>query len=78
MYFHFSKVERERFLFFVLSATGFFSFLRSLDKQYLFLACSRFFNFFFDFLDCVPEETPDTFDYNCINSSPARREPDDL
>ena len=47
MYFHFSKVNRARFLFFVLSAIGFFSFLRSRDKQYLFLACSRFFNFFF-------------------------------
>ena len=46
MYFHFSKVECERFSFFVLSAIGFFSFLRSLDKQYLFLACCRFFNFF--------------------------------
>ena len=78
MYFHFSKVERELLLFFVLSAIGFFSFLRSLDNQYLFLARSRFFNFFFDFLDCVPEETPDTFVSKCINSSPARREPDDL
>ena len=78
MYFHFSKVERECFLFFVyISAIGFFSFLRCLDKKYPFWR-ALLFEFVFDFLDCVPEETPETFDSNCINSSPARREPDDL
>ena len=77
MYFHFSKVERECFLFFVYLPSVFFLFFDVWIRNTSFWR-ALLFQFVFVFLDCVPEETPETFDSNCINSSPARREPDDL
>ena len=77
MYFHFSKVECERFSFFVLSAIGFFLFFEVWISNTSFWRAVAF-SIFFDFLDYLPEETPDIFDSNCINSSPARMEHDDL